>query len=179
MTPLNSEIELLRSQALIANVLRDDAVGLSAHVETPPEAVRPLSRLTAALRHAMGRARGSNFDRLVSDLERRLDIRPIRTSNVIEISLRSADPEWAVQFVTGLVAHYLERRLDVFQNPRAVAFFEEQVDTSRHRLRNAEDALERFVQVERMSLPLDARKQSVLVASQELFHAVLTLARRA
>jgi uncharacterized protein involved in exopolysaccharide biosynthesis len=78
---------------------------------------------------------------MVLQLEKKIEVRPIRKSNVLEISYRHTDPEWATRVVQGLTERYLTRRAQVYQSAGAVAFFDEETRAAAARLDKAERAL--------------------------------------
>ncbi len=157
---LNSEVEMLRSRELLVSVLRTPGV-------TPTQ--RPqgwLDRLVAAFRTAYRQATRrpalSPFDELVLKLERKLKVEPVRKSRVIEIAFRNEDAAWGELVVQTLLERYLERRVQVYQQPQAVSFFEDQTASARTRLQQAEDALAPSIRTAGISIPLEPQKQVAL-----------------
>ena len=81
---------------------------------------------------------------MVLRLEKKLEVQPIRKSNVLEVRYRHTDPEWATRVVQGLTERYLARRAQVYQSPQAVAFFDDETRAAAARLEKAEQALKSY-----------------------------------
>lgn len=160
---LNSEIEILKSRGLIEEVLRTLDVD---------ETVRPKSGLAATAKGAMKRILGqpelSYFDTLVLHLQARLEITPIRKSNVIRIAYRSLDPEWAHHVVETLIERYLDRRAQMYQSPQALAFFDRQMRTAEEQLRADERNLEQFVEAASITIVKGPQGSDVLAPQKAL-----------
>jgi uncharacterized protein involved in exopolysaccharide biosynthesis len=108
---LEAELTPLRSRALVATVVKE-----------LPAAEQP-SRLAAALatvRHVLhdlrSRPRWPQDDAIrsvgheVEELRTRLEVEPLRGSNLIEVGLPGSDPAWASAFLDRLAAAYVERQ---------------------------------------------------------------------
>lgn len=137
---LNSEIEILKSRSLIEEVLKNLEVD---------ESMRPkigvVGAVKGVVKRLLGRPDLSYFDVLVLHLQEKLEITPIRKSNVIRVAYRSQDPEWAHRVVETLIERYLDRRAQMYQSPQAVEFFERQMEAAEERLRADELSLEQYV----------------------------------
>ncbi len=157
---INSEVEILKSRELLAAALK--RVG----GRKAPE--NWLTRARAWMKAQTGAVELSEFDRVVLHMQRQLEIDAIPRSNLIDITCRSDDREWGRKFLEVLTELYLEHRIQVFQIPQAVSFFDDEANAAKSRLREAETALEEFVQTTGVSLPLDAHKQALLNEFQEL-----------
>ncbi|HEB50698.1 MAG TPA: hypothetical protein ENI89_08825 [Desulfobulbus sp.] len=125
---INTEIEILKSKALIRQVIRQ--VGLEKLY--PRLAEKSLAR-DALLTMATNR------------FAKKLDISHVKKSSVIGLSFLHEDPQLAVQALRQVVELFKERHLQIFRNPRA-AFLEQQVAASRERLLEAEKRLQQFKQ---------------------------------
>ena len=90
---LNSEIQILKSRQLLEEALRDPRSS-----RRPPEAAAGLTGLKAQIRALMG-PELSLSDRMVLAFKKKLEYRWVRKSNVIRVSYRSKDPEWATRVV--------------------------------------------------------------------------------
>jgi uncharacterized protein involved in exopolysaccharide biosynthesis len=135
---LNSEITILKSRQAIEETLHGLGVDESWRHEGP------LQRAWRAVADVLGAPRLSYFDNMVLTLERKIEVSPIRKSNVLEIKYRHTDPEWAMRVVQGLTERYITRRAEVYQSPQAVQFFEDETRAAEARLRKAEQALEAY-----------------------------------
>jgi len=77
-------------------------------------------------------------------LSKRLDVQPLRKSQLISVSYRSDDPKLATAVLESLGNAYLGRQMQT-QRPRGQsAFFEEQVSISRSELQRAQEEYEQF-----------------------------------
>jgi uncharacterized protein involved in exopolysaccharide biosynthesis len=66
-------------------------------------------------------------------------------SNIIEVTFRSKDRDFATKVVNTLTTRYLEWRTEVFQSPQVASFFEEQMKSAEKRLSAAEERLEYYL----------------------------------
>lgn len=108
-TEVNSEIELLKSQDLLENVVRDTRLYNSGKNEiTNP------SRLTIA--------------RALRTLQRDLKIEAVRKTNIVNVSYRAPDPDVAVNVLRDLGDRYLTAHLAAHSTPGTYKFFTEQVE---------------------------------------------------
>jgi len=162
---LNSEIEILKSRQLIEEVLV--ALDVDESARTAPGLV---SQAKNQLKQILGKEELSFFDATVVHLQEKIQISPIRRSNVIRVSYRSPDADWATRVVRVLTERYLERRAKMYQAPQAVSFFEEQMSAAGQRLNDAERDLTMFldqsgitmVKGPRDSDPLETQKAMVV-----------------
>jgi uncharacterized protein involved in exopolysaccharide biosynthesis len=140
---LNSEVEVLRSRKLIEEVL--EVLGSEdSNVRAAEAAPNPVHRLRTALRSMLGRRPISSEEMMVVRLSRALKIDRIPGSTAIRISFRSTNPEWATSVVRTLTDRYIEGRVQRYQSPQIVSFFEEQMLEAEQRLIESETALEGF-----------------------------------
>lgn len=135
---LNSEMTILKSRQAIEDTLH----GLGVDESWRREGL--LARAWKGVAGLLGAPRLAYFDEMVLQLEKKIDVRPIRKSNVLEVSYRHTDPEWATKVVQGLTERYLARRAEVYQSPQAVAFFDDETRTAAARLQKAEQALNTY-----------------------------------
>jgi uncharacterized protein involved in exopolysaccharide biosynthesis len=98
---LNSEVELLKSRDLLTQVVVASGIQERKGDEKDP-------RLASA----------------VERVARRLEIQPLRKSNVIQVSYASTDPDLSAKVLKTLAERYLEKHLAVHRPPGAFAFFE-------------------------------------------------------
>jgi len=136
---LNSEIEILKSRQLIEDVL-DNLEG-----DYTPEPASWISRMKSRVRSRLGGQELSYHDQMVLLLQEEIEVKGIRRSNVIRVSYKSMDPEFATRVVGTLVDKYLDRRAEMYQSPQAVSFFEEQTEQARVQLAESEARLEQFL----------------------------------
>jgi len=128
---VNSEVELLRDQDLLAQVvkqngLRSKGVGSRLNLSGEGEEVEV--------------ARG------VRRLASQLKVEPIRKSNLILISYDSADPALAARVLNSLARLYVEKHKEVGRFSEETPFFIQQAEQSRIRLNQAELQLLDFSQ---------------------------------
>ena len=93
--------------------------------------------------------RGQITDWLSALLQRNLDVKPSRESNVISIEYMGADPNFAALVANAFARAYVEVNLELRVDPaRSYAgFFDEQTKAARDRLETAQKALSDFQQV--------------------------------
>jgi len=158
---LNSEMTILKSRQAIEDTLHGLGVDESWRREGP------LQRARRAVADLLGAPRLSYFDEMVLQLEKTIEVQPIRKSNVLEISYRNGDPEWARRVVQGLTDRYLTRRAQVYQSAGAVAFFDEETRAAAARLEKAERALQAYSIQAGVSVLGKGRDSESLAAEKE------------
>ncbi len=87
-------------------------------------------------------------DWLAAALQKSLDVKPSRESNVININYTGADPEFAAAIANAFAQAYMDVNLDLRVAParQFATFFEEQTKTARGRLEAAQQALSDYQQ---------------------------------
>jgi uncharacterized protein involved in exopolysaccharide biosynthesis len=95
---------------------------------------------------------GRELRATVEALRERVSVRVDRETGVVEIAARAEWPELALQIVERMSSLVAEFNLRKRQEQAAAerAFIQERVDDARSRLRGAEDALQRFLQSNRL-----------------------------
>jgi uncharacterized protein involved in exopolysaccharide biosynthesis len=145
---INSEVQLVQSRDLIEATL--DEIGEDAfRFEAPPpttlfERIKYEARaFVRSVRDAVDelliaanlRKRLSPRDKVIMLLERSLTVERERDSDVISVRLRLPDPDLTVRVLNVLVRNYLDRHMEVRRDPSVSAFYAEQVERYRTRLR--------------------------------------------
>lgn len=121
-TEVNSEIELLTSNDLLARVVR-------------------VCRLDEK---ATGAPRPDAFEKAVRKLQRDLKITPVRKANIILITYLARSPELAASVLTALSEAYLDAHLTVHRTPGTTEFFRNQTAQYEAQLRESENRLSEF-----------------------------------
>jgi uncharacterized protein involved in exopolysaccharide biosynthesis len=156
-TLINSEIQILRSAAVIQSVV--DEMGVAtlypALAEDPP-ADQPVESIAAG--------------RFLTNLQ----VSAVENADVIQVSLRNANPEVTARAVNLLVDKFREAHLEAFGAPQATAFLEEQFARSSEDLRKAEEALLAF-QAEHPQFSLDNKDEILLRERTEIQAALRDL----
>ena len=86
----------------------------------------------------------SNSLRAVRSLEKKLQVEPLRKTNLINVTYQSQDPELAARVLNTLSNLYLEKHLAVHRLPGAFDFFQKQTERYRNELTANEEHLVRF-----------------------------------
>jgi uncharacterized protein involved in exopolysaccharide biosynthesis len=120
---LNSEVELLRDEDLLRQVVED--AGLVPGEKTD---ARRRVRVASAVR----------------DLAHGLSVEPLRKSNLIQVNYRSRDPEEAARMLSLLSAVYLRKHTELQRPSGELRFFEQQTEESGRRLHESEQQLVKF-----------------------------------
>jgi uncharacterized protein involved in exopolysaccharide biosynthesis len=171
---LNSEVELLRDEGLLRNVV--EQTGLAS-----PEGGFHFGRNNADVRVAWA----------VRRLAKGLKVEPIHKTNLILVSYESADPALSARVLNSVAKLYIEKHKEVRRSSEEFPFFEQQADRSRRRLDTAEmqlltfsreggvvsGALERDLALQRTG-ELENNYQQTLVAIQETSRRVQQLRAR-
>ncbi len=92
--------------------------------------------------------RGQISDWLANLLQKKLEVKPSRESNVININYSGADPEFAAAVANAFAQAYIDVNLDLRLAParQYAAFFEEQTKVARDKLETAQKALSDYQQ---------------------------------
>src|SRR5437016_4966775 len=129
---INSAVEILNSRVLLEKVV--DSVGPRAILDgrEPSSAEEGDTASSETLEERY---------RAITKLTKRLNLEPVKKSNVILVSYDGPTPELAQTVVSKLVAYYLERYIQLNRNPGAHQFFAEQTARQRGQLTRAEEEL--------------------------------------
>ncbi len=120
---LNSEVELLRDESLLKQVVVQ--CGL-----VPPGAV------------ATGRT--EKVERAVRQLTRTLTVEPLRKSNLIQVRYQATEAQEAANVLSVLSIFYLRKHIELQRPSGEVQFFEKQTAEYENSLRQSEAELVRF-----------------------------------
>src|SRR5271157_1257947 len=120
---LNSEVELLRDEDLLKQVVK--MAGL-VPADTP-DSDRP-----AAIEHA------------VRKLARTLDVEALKKSNLIQVRYKDTNPERAARILSALSAVYVQRHMSLQRPPAEIQFFDQQTAEYEKRLHRSEAELVHF-----------------------------------
>jgi uncharacterized protein involved in exopolysaccharide biosynthesis len=120
---LNSEVELLRDEDLLKQVVK--IAGLI------PANTSDLER-PAETEHA------------VRKLERRLDVEALKKSNLIQVSYKDTDPERAARILAAHSTLYVQRHTNLQRPPGEIQFFDQQTAEYEKRLHRSEAELVHF-----------------------------------
>ncbi len=113
------------------------------------------------------RRRLTPTEQVVVALQQALVVEPVRRSDIVQITLRTSDPEAGVQVVSTLIDLYLARHIAAFTTPRAREFFEQQADDFRRRLEETEQTRARF-QLSNSAWDLGEQRRLLLAQQREL-----------
>jgi uncharacterized protein involved in exopolysaccharide biosynthesis len=126
---LNSEIELLRSEDVLREVVvacrLDQQRSLLDHIFGTPTAER-------------------RVDRAVARLGNDLNIELVRKSDLIDVTYRARDPQTAVQVLKSLTDAYLQKHVAVHSPPGQFDFFAQETERYKQNLADAETQLKQF-----------------------------------
>jgi uncharacterized protein involved in exopolysaccharide biosynthesis len=122
---VQSEVELLRSRDLLESVVK--ASGL----------------IPADNGHDV-REQSVSLARAVRNLEKNLQVEPLRKTNLINVTYQSQNPELAARVLNTLSSLYLEKHLAVHRLPGAFDFFQKQTERYRNELVANEEHLVSF-----------------------------------
>ncbi len=120
---LNSEVELLRDEDLLKEVVKRAGLVPAG----TPDRDRP-----AAIEHA------------VRKLARGLDVEALKKSNLIQVSYKDTSPERAARILTALSTLYVQRHTELQRPPGEIQFFDQQTAEYEKRLHRSEAELVHF-----------------------------------
>ena len=120
---LNSEVELLRDEDLLKQVVK---MAQLVPADTP-DLERP-----AEIEHA------------VRKLARRLDVDALKKSNLIQVSYKDTSPERGARILSALATLYVQRHANLQRPPGEILFFDQQTAAYEKRLHQSEAELVQF-----------------------------------
>src|SRR5580693_2238466 len=125
---LNSEVELLRDDEVLRKVVEQTGTGRDwFHF----------------LR--MGEGRAQRVERAARRLGKKLEVEPVKKTNLIAIKYASEDPQVAAKVLQSLASAYLEKHAAVHRPAGQLPFFAQQTGESRRQLDDAERKLLTFM----------------------------------
>jgi uncharacterized protein involved in exopolysaccharide biosynthesis len=126
-TLVNSELEILRSQALVADVVQSVGIGaLYPDLAADPPEHAPLIQIAS-----------NRFAAAYS-------VQAVKDTDVIHLSFRHPDPSVGANAMSLLVDRFKEKHLEAHSEPQLTDFLEEQVAVYRVQLDDAEDGIRMF-----------------------------------
>jgi uncharacterized protein involved in exopolysaccharide biosynthesis len=120
---LNSEVELLRDEDLLKQVVQ--VAGLVS--ENTPE-----------------RERAAAIERAARKLSRRLDVDALKKSNLIQVTYKDTSPSRAARILSALSTLYMQKHTNLQRSPGQIQFFDEQTAAYEKRLHRSEAELVNF-----------------------------------
>jgi uncharacterized protein involved in exopolysaccharide biosynthesis len=137
---LNSEVELLKDDDVLRRVVV--ANDLTAH-----DWLRWLR---------FHEDQAARVERAAKKLANRLEVEPIKKTNLIAVSYDASDPQLAERVLQTLASVYLEKHMEVHRPGGQMHFFDQQTEESRRQLEEAERKLMDFT-----------KSHDVVVAAQQ------------
>ena len=86
----------------------------------------------------------SNTDAAILRLEKDLSVVSGKRGNVIDVVFAGADPAKAAAVVNQLVGFYIDKRREIYKDPKSVLFLEKKADEFRQKLADSENRLRIF-----------------------------------
>lgn len=141
---INSEVELLKSRDLMEKVVLQ--CGLH----------RTTQRVFGLRAFSLGKGSKADLegssDREISSavqvLENRLQVSPVRKTNLIAVTYEASDPRLAAKVLDSVANEYLAKHVAVYRAPGASAFFESETQRYQKELNAAEARLNEFDEAE-------------------------------
>jgi len=137
---LNSEVELLRDEALLKQVVAQ--CGLAS----PGDVVA---------------GRSESVEHAVRKLARALSVEPLRKSNLIQVRYQAAEPQVAANVLSTLSTFYLRKHTELQRPSGEVQFFENQTAEYETRLHKSEAELVRFTRDRGVASPVLERDVAI------------------
>ena len=125
---LNSEVELIRSDDLLRKV------ALATNLQNRSSSIFSHPNQESAVALA------------VRQLDKDLDVEPIRKTNVIEVKYRTGDPQLAATVLNAVAKAYLEKHREVHRPSGEFKFFDQQTDRFQQGLEQSQAQLAEFTQ---------------------------------
>jgi uncharacterized protein involved in exopolysaccharide biosynthesis len=176
---LESEAELLKSHDLLSKVV----TACDLQNQEADSLWASLYSKIASADDSSGAAADEKVSRAVLALEKDLEVRPIKLTNLISVSYKAPDRHQAVQVLNAIASLYLEKHLAMHRAPGIFDFFHQQAEGYRSALAQSEARLTEFGQREGVS-PTLTREITIHklgefeAASQETQAAILETKQR-
>lgn len=122
---LNSEVELLRGEEVLRNVVERTGVGRKDWL--------------AWLRS--GESNDMQVERAARRLARKLNVEPVKKTNLIAVSYAAGDPQVAAKVLQAVANVYLEKHMEVHRPSGESQFYEQQTAESRRQLEDSKRKL--------------------------------------
>ena len=125
---LNSEVELLRDDEVLRKVIEETGAG---------------GRDWLHILH-LGEGRPQRVERAARRLAQRLNVDPVKKTNLIAIRYAASDPQEGVRILRSVATAYIEKHTAVHRPTGDLRFFEKETDESKQQLEDSERALLQF-----------------------------------
>ena len=137
---INSEVELLKGQALISKVIADIGVK-NIYPSSDTGFLKPIFD---TLRRSLGRKELSATDSAILLVQKKLEVEAVKKSDIITVKFRHKDPVMAARVVNKLIDRFTEYHVVVHQQPQSYGFFDEQVKLKSEELKNSEKEFQTY-----------------------------------
>jgi uncharacterized protein involved in exopolysaccharide biosynthesis len=125
---LNSEVELLKADDVLRKVVQETGVGQRDWLSFCRWNDGPAERAERAVRR----------------LAKKVDVEPVKKTNLIAISYAADDPQMAQRVLQSLAGAYLAKHMAVHRPEGELHFFEQQIGESRRALEDSKQRLLEF-----------------------------------
>lgn len=133
-TPMASQSEIVTSEVRIlqSRELKERVIGTLKVERIFPELLKtPLPGLTP---------NEAAFLRL----DKYLSVTPAAKGNIIEVSMKANNPGTAASIVNSLVGFYIDKRTEVYRDPKSIMFLDKKTEEYRQKLADSENKLKAF-----------------------------------
>lgn len=137
---INSEIELLNSQALAETVVKAFGPEL-IYGSSVNESSKLKSKLRALKNYITRQNQLSLEEKATLGFKKDLVVKGVKNSRVIEIGFKHKDPQMAARIVNKLTDIYLNHHLQVHKTPQTHEFFKQQAEVLKSKLEQSEHRL--------------------------------------
>ena len=153
---MNSEVSILSSKDLKETVIRE--IGVDKFVP-----------------NANSKAAGVIDPVQVAEIIMEKNLKVLPDKNLISVTYASGDPGLSADVVNSLINNYQDKRLQILNDSKPTLFLENKVATSYKRLRDSENKMESFKQVNRLYAFEDQR--TILLHNRETWMPTSPAAR--
>lgn len=115
----------------------------------------------------------SNTEAAIMMLERDLTVSVGKRGNVIEVSLKGSDPSRMAAVINQLVSFYIDKRSELYKDPKSVLFLEKKAEEYRQKLAEAETRLKSFRE-ETKIIAFDEQRTMLLNQRSHLVNSIGT-----
>lgn len=142
----NSELEILRSRAVIEGVVTSLAPGNGGAGKPGGILARTRAAISGLYRHLHRQQAPDRREEMVAAIADRLEIYSVKKSRIIRAVYEDESPEQAARVLDALYHRYTDHHLELLKNYKAAGVFREQSEIFRERLQTISSRLKDFDQ---------------------------------
>ena len=140
MEDITSEISIMKADELMKQVVQE--MNLADQLSKPSIFKKLL--VMSGLSDEVDASDTAMINRAVTNLNKRIEIKPITLSNMIEVSMQGNDPFLITEIVNTYLNLFIDHHIRVHKDKGGVSFFSKQSEFYEKKLEESEDNLKEF-----------------------------------